>query len=168
MADPLTTLQGDLNVLAAPETTNPSGGNATPTTALTTAGEVLSLLADTSLVGNSIGTTVNGVYTAIATAITNDAVSSLKAIAGELGNIPQAGNAAAALLALQNVLQTAQSLIPGGSSALASAFASTSQFATLFGNLLQDPATAANTLYEIAQQLEAVANAFKTAAAGNP
>jgi hypothetical protein len=168
MADQLTTLQGDLNVLATPDTNHPSTGTAQPTPALTTAQDVLALLADSSLVGNSIGTTVGGVYTAIATAITTDAASSLKAIAGELGNISQIGNAAAALQSLQNVLQTAQSLIPGGSSALASAFASTSQFAALFGDLLQDPATAATKLYEIAQQLEAVANAFKAAAAGNP
>lgn len=168
MADPLTTLQGDLNVLAKPDKLNPQGGSATPTQALTVAGEVLSLLADQSLSGSSIGATVTVVYTEIAKAITDDVVNSLKAIAGELASIPHLGDAASALLALQNVLQTAQSLVPGGSSAVASALASTSQFATLFGDLLQDPGTAATTLYEIAQQLEAVAAAFTTAAQGKP
>jgi hypothetical protein len=113
------------------------------------------------------------VYSAIATAVTDDVVKAMQAIAGELNSPSLAGlnlnDATSALSSLQNVLQTAQSLVPGGSSA--SALASTSQFATLFGNLLQDAgslAAAANSLYEIAQQLAAVAAAFTAAAQGNP
>jgi hypothetical protein len=176
MADPLTTFQDDLNTLATADTTNPQGGTATPTTALTAAQEVLSLLADQTLVGSGIGAAVSGVYTTIATKITDDVVKALQAIAGELRTNANLANlsikdATSALSALQNALQTAQSLVPGGSSAVASAFASTTQFATLFANLLQDAgsvAKAADTLDEVAQQLDAVANAFKTAASGNP
>jgi hypothetical protein len=175
MADPLTTLQDDLNTLATADTADPQNGTATAQAPLTAGQQVLSLLADQSLVGSAIGTAVSGLYSAIATAITDDVVKALQAIAGELNSPSLAGlnvnDAASALSSLQNVLQTAQSLVPGGSSAVASAFASTSQFATLFGNLLQDAgslAAAANTLYEIAQQLEAVAAAFTTASQGNP
>jgi hypothetical protein len=170
MTDPLTTLQTDLNTLATADTSDPPNGTAAAQPPLTAAQQVLSLLADQALVGSAISTSVSGVYSAIATAITDDVVKALQAVAGELNSPSMAGlnlnDATSALSSLQN----AQSLVPGGSSAVASAFASTSQFATLFGNLLQDAgslATAANTLYEIAQQLEAVAAAF-TAAKGNP
>ena len=98
-----------------------------------------------------------------------------KSIAGELTSPSMAGvnvgDVTSALSSLQNVLQTAQSLVPGGASAAASALASTSQFATLFGNLLSDAGSlgaAASTLYEIAQQLQAIATAFTAAAQGNP
>lgn len=175
MADPLTTLQDDLNTLATADTGDPENGTATAQAPLTAAGEVLSLLADQTLVGATIGSAVSGVYSAIASAITDDVVKALQAIAGELSSPSMAGlnlnDAASALSSLQNVLQTAQSLVPGGSSGAASALSSTSQFATLFGNLLQDAgslAAAANTLYEIAQQLAAVAAAFTAAAQGNP
>jgi hypothetical protein len=173
MTDPLTTLQTDLNTLATADTSDPPNGTAAAQPPLTAAQQVLSLLADQALVGSAISTSVSGVYSAIATAITDDVVKALQAVAGELNSPSMAGlnlnDATSALSSLQNALQTAQSLVPGGSSAVASAFASTSQFATLFGNLLQDAgslAAAANTLYEIAQQLEAVAAAF-TAAKGN-
>ena len=173
MADPLTTLQDDLNTLATADTGDPQNGTATPQAPLAAAQQVLSLLADQTLVGNTIGSAVSGVYSAIATAVTDDVVKAMQAIAGELNSPSLAGlnlnDATSALSSLQNVLQTAQSLVPGGSSA--SALASTSQFATLFGNLLQDAgslAAAANSLYEIAQQLAAVAAAFTAAAQGNP
>jgi hypothetical protein len=175
MADPLTTLQDDLTTLATAETGDPQNGTATPQPPLTAAGQVLSLLADQTLVGTTIAPAVSSVYNAIATAITDDVVKALQAIAGELNSPSMAGlnvnDATSALSSLQNVLQTAQSLVPGGSSAAASALTSTGQFATLFGNLLQDAGSltaAANTLYEIAQQLGAVAAAFTTAAQGNP
>lgn len=178
MTDPLTTLQDDLNTLATPR--SPYASNtAQAQPALTAAGEVLSLLADQSIVGNTIGTAASGAYTAIANVINDDVVQALKQIAGHLASVSMAGTTVSdvgkALQSLQNVLQTAQSLVPGGSSAVASAFASTTQFATLFGNLLQDAEAAgtgidgaAQTLYEIAQQLAAIAGAFTTAAQGNP
>jgi hypothetical protein len=175
MTDPLTTLQGDLDTLATADTSNPQSGTATAQAPLTAAQTVLSLLADQSLVGSTIATAVAGVYNAIAGAITDDVVKALQAIAGELASPSLAGlnvgDAASALSSLQNVLQTAQSLLPGGSGAAASALASTSQFSTLFSNLLQDAGSvtaASNTLYEIAQQLAAIAAAFTTAAQGNP
>jgi hypothetical protein len=175
MTDPLSSLETDLNVLATADTADPQNGTATPTSALTAAQDVLALLADQTLVGSAIGTAVAGFYGAIATALTDDAVKALQAIAGELASPSMAGlnlnDATSALSALQNALQTAQSLVPGGSSATASAFASTSQFATLFGNLLQDAGSlsaAADKLYEIAQQLAAIAAAFNTASQGNP
>lgn len=175
MTDVLTTLQGDLNTLAKADITNAESGTAMVQPPLTAATEVLSLLADQSIVGASIGSAVSGVYTALATVLTDDVVKALQAIAAELTNPSLAGlsvsDATSALSSLQNVLQTASSLVPGGSSAVASAFASTSQFATLFGNLLSDAgslAVAATTLYEIAQQLAALADAFTTAAAGTP
>jgi hypothetical protein len=175
MTSPLSTLETDLNTLATADAGDPQNNPATATPALTAAQEVLSLLADQTLVGSSIGGAVSGVYTTIATAITDDVVDALKKIATELTSTLATLNisdAASALSALQNALQTAQSLVPGGSSAVASAFASTSQFATLFGNLLQVPGTtvgdAAKTLNTIAQQLAAIAAAFTAAAAGNP
>lgn len=175
MTDPLTTLETDLTILATPNTPH-STGTATETPALAAAKEVLSVLADQSLVGHGIGTAVSGAYSAVATALTDDVVKALQAIAGELTTNASLvsldiTDATKALNALQNALQTAQTLVPGGSSAVASALASTSQFATLFGNLLHDAgsvATAADTLYQIAQQLAVIAAAFTTAAAGAP
>jgi hypothetical protein len=175
MTNPLSTLEGDLTTLAAPDGADPDTKPAQPTPALTAAQEVLSLLADQTLVGSSIGGAVSGVYTTIASAITDDVVDALQKIATELTSTLAGldiSDAVSALTALQNALQTAQSLVPGGSSAVASAFASTTQFATLFGNLLQVPGTtvgdAAKTLNTIAQQLVAIAAAFTAAAAGNP
>jgi hypothetical protein len=174
VTNPVTTLENDLNKLATPDTSNASGGTAKPTAALNNAGELLSLLATNSIVGPDISGAVSVMYKAIHDAISNDAVAALQKIAGEiapnstLGNLP-AGDIADALTSLQNALQTAQSLMPGGSSAAASALASTTQFATLFGNLLAGLAKvsdAANTIYEIAQQLEQIAGTFQTAAAG--
>jgi hypothetical protein len=174
MTDPLTTLQTDLNTLAT--VTN---GAATATADLTAAQDVLALLADQTVAGKTIAPAVSGVYSAIATAINNDVVGALQAIATALGKLIGSSGfslsgAASALSALQNALQTAQSLVPGGSSAVASAFASTSQFATLFGNLLQDASDPqgtsdpVGTLNEIALQLGAIATAFTNAAQGNP
>jgi hypothetical protein len=175
MADPLQTLETDLSTLATADTGDPQNGTATAQPALTAAQQVLSLLADQSLVGATIGAAVSGVYTAIAGAITDDVVKALQSVAGELTSPSMAGvnvgDVTSALSSLQNVLQTAQSLVPGGASAAASALASTSQFATLFGNLLSDAGSlgaAASTLYEIAQQLQAIATAFTAAAQGNP
>jgi hypothetical protein len=175
MTDPLQTLQGDLNILATADTHDPQNGTAAAQPALTAAGLVLSLLADQSLVGSTIAPAVSSAYGGSATVINDDVVQALQKIALELSTLDLGGaslsEVASALSALQNALQTAQSLVPGGSSAAASALASTSQFATLFGNLLQDAGTllaAADTLYEIAQQLAAVAATLKTAAQGNP
>jgi hypothetical protein len=176
VTNPLGSLEDDLNKLAAADTTNPQSGTATPTPALTAAGEVLSVLADSSIVGSTIGPTVAGVYTTIAGTITDDVVKALQAIAGALtSNANLAGmnvsDVASALTALQTALQTAQSLVPGSSSAVASALASTTQFATLFGDLLQGAGTvtkASDTLYEMAQQIQAIAGVFSTAAQGNP
>jgi hypothetical protein len=174
VTNPVSTLQTDLDKLATPDTNNPSTGSATPSAALTNAGELLSLLATNSLVGSDISQAVSVMYNAIHDAISNDAVAALQKIAGEiapnstLGNLP-AGDISDALTSLQNALQTAQSLMPGGSSAAASALASTTQFATLFGNLLSGlgkVSDASNTIYEIAQQLEQIADTFHTAAAG--
>lgn len=167
MTSPLTTLQTDLATLVS------TAGVAQP--ALTVSGDVLSLLADTNVVPGAIATAVSGVYQAIGTAISGDVVVALQAIAAELGNISipsstSVANVATALNSLQNVLQTAESLVPGGSSAAASALASTSQFATLFGNLLGVPGTnladATTTLNTIALQLGVIATTFTTAAKG--
>jgi hypothetical protein len=168
MTSPLSTLEQDLGTLVTT-----AGVAKDP---LTAAQDVLSLLADQTLVGTDISGGVALVYNTIANAINNDVVSALNGIAGALSSISIPAtvtltDVASALSSLQNVLQTAQTLVPGGSSAAASALASTSQFATLFGNLLQDAGTllaAADTLYEIAQQLAAVAATLKTAAQGNP
>jgi hypothetical protein len=173
MTDPLSTLEQDLTTLATPDSGNPQTGTATASSSLTAAQTILSLLADQSLVGASIGGAVAGFYTAIAGAINDDVVKALQAVAQELGTLTVDGNdAAAALTALQNALQTAGSLVPGGSSAVASALAATNQFTTLFGNLLTDVGgdltKAATQLYDIAQQLAAIAAAFTNAAAGNP
>jgi hypothetical protein len=168
VTDPLKTFEGDLDKLATPA--------GTPQPVLTVAGDVLSLLADTKLVGTPIGGAVSAVYKAIGTAINGDVVTALQAIAEAIATISvptgvTVTDVASALNSLQNVLQTAQSLVPGGSSAAASALASTSQFATLFGNLLTDAGSvtkAADTLNTIALQLGAVGTTFTTAAAGNP
>jgi hypothetical protein len=174
VADPVSTLESDLGKLATPGP-DPNGP-ATPTTALNVTQDLLALLADQSLVGSSISDAVGGVYKAIANAITDDVVAALQKIAENITNVDLQGltttDVGNALASLQNVLQTAQSLVPGGSSAAASALAATSQFATLFGNLLNDAqgdlTNAANELYNIAQQLTAIATAFSNAAAGNP
>jgi hypothetical protein len=173
MTNPLSTLEQDLNTLATPDSSDPQNGTATASSALTAAQAILSLLADQSLVGTAIGPAVAAFYTAIANAIDDDVVKALQAIAQELGSLNVDGNdAAAALTALQNALQTAGSLVPGGSAAVTSALAATTQFTTLFGNLLSnvggDLGQAATQLYEIAQQLAAIATAFSNAAAGNP
>lgn len=176
MTTPLNTLEADLNVLATADTTNPAGGTAQATAPLKAAQEVLSLLADQALVGHDIGSAVATMYATINTKLSDDVVKALQQIAYTLKNDAtlaslDLGDATSALSALQNALQTAQGLMPGGSSAAASAFAATGQFATLLGNLLHDAGTVANaadTLYEIAQQLGAVAQAFSTAAQGNP
>jgi hypothetical protein len=166
MTNPITTLQTDLNTLATV-----SGTTATPTTALTTAQEVLWLLADPTVVGTDIGPAVSQLYKTIGDAINNDVVVALNGIVNQLDGIlstaTELSDAQSALNALQNALQTAQSLVPGNSSAVASAFASTAQFATLFNSLLSVPGTdatqATGTLSNIALQLGAVASAFTTA-----
>src|SRR5271157_1175577 len=160
MTDPLQTLQGDLNILATADTHDPQNGTAAAQPALTAAGLVLSLLADQSLVGSTIAPAVSSAYGGIATVINDDVVQALQKIALELSTLDLGGASLSEVASALSALQTAQSLVPGGSSAAASALASTSQFATLFGNLLQDAGTlpaAADTLYEIAQQLAAVA-----------
>jgi len=174
MTDPLTTLEQDLTTLATPDAGDHQNGTATPSSALTAAQAILSLLADQSLVGTTIGPAVAAFYTAIGEAIDDDVVKALKEVAKELEGLQGVNgqDAASALTALQNALQTAGSLVPGGSSTVTSALAATTQFTTLFGNLLTDVggdlAQAATKLYEIAQQLAAIATAFNDAAAGNP
>jgi hypothetical protein len=170
--DPLQTLESDLNTLA---TVNSGATAAQPTAALTGAQAVLSLLANSEFVGDTIGGAVSGFYDQIAEAIQTDVVATLQAIGGQLSTLDLGGTSvsdvASALSALQNALQTAQSLMPGSSSAAASAFAATSQFATLFGDLLSAPdatlADAAKALNDIALQLGAIAKVF-TEAAGTP
>jgi hypothetical protein len=166
MTNPLSTLETDLTTLVTP-----AGVAKDP---LTAAQDVLSLLADQTLVGTDISGGVALIYNTIANAINNDVVSALNKIAGALSSISIPAtvtltDVASALSSLQNVLQTAQTLVPGGSSAAASALASTSQFATLFGNLLQgasDVTDAEDTLKTIALQLGVIATAFSTAAKG--
>lgn len=166
MTTPLSDLQTDLTTLVTPA--------GAPQPVLTVAGEVLALLAG-NFVPAAIATVVSDVYRAIGTTINGDVVVALQGIAGNLGSISNTSNVAVtdvanALNSLQNVLQTAQSLVPGGSSAAASALASTSQFATLFGNLLGGQGTtlksAADTLNTIALQLGVIASTFTTAANG--
>jgi hypothetical protein len=168
VTNPITALQNDLNAL-----TTLQGGSYQQSAALTAAQDVLWLLADQSIVGSDISTAVTNMFNTIATTITTDVAGALNGIATELGKPPLStlniSDATTALSALQNALQTAQSLVPGGSSAAASALASTSQFATLFDNLLAGGvAKAATTLTTIADQLKTVAGAFSTAPAGNP
>lgn len=168
MTNPLTALETDLGTLAT------TAGQAQPV--LLVAGDVLSLLADGSVVPPAIASTMSTVYTTIGSTINNDAVAALNEIAGALNTISiptplSATDVGTALNSLQNVLQTAQSLVPGGSSAAASALASTSQFATLFGSLLTAAGSltaAVQQLQQIAAQLGAIAKTFNTAAAGKP
>jgi hypothetical protein len=168
MTNPITALESDLSKLATLQ-----GGSYQPTAALTAAQDVLWLLADQSIVGTDISTAVTNVFNTIATTITTDVVGALNGIATELGKAPfntlNTGDATTALGALQNALQTSQTLAPGASSAAASALASTTQFATLFANLLAGGVSQAiTTLTTIADQLQTVAGAFSTAPAGNP
>jgi hypothetical protein len=171
---PLSDLESDLAKLATPDASNPGTVAATPTSALTAAQDVLSLLADQTVVGSSISGVVSGVYTTIAGAINDDVVKALQGIATALTSTLASldiSDATSALSALQNALQTAQSLVPGGSSAVASAFAATTQFTSLFTTLLTSETNAgdvAQKLDTIAEQFAAIATAFTTAAAGNP
>jgi hypothetical protein len=176
VSDPLSTLESDLTALATPGT-DPNAP-ATATSALTAAQDVLGLLANSGVVQSAtITTAVSGVYNAISTAITDDVVTAVQEVATGLRNLESTlgttggSDAETALKSLQNVLQTAQSLVPGGSSAAASALAATGQFATLFANLLSDVegdlGKAADQLDIIAQQLIVIATAFSQAATGN-
>lgn len=162
MTDIIGTLEQDLTVFATPVETNGTwkGGTATSTTLLTSIQTLMTTLANLQGgIGQAVGT-ING---DVATALT-DAATALNTIADGLASIEQtvpAGSTPAQVLqALQNALTVGQTLLPGSSSALSSV----SQFFGMLSSLLTDVGNditqASTQLYQIAQQLTAIATAF--------
>jgi|BarGraNGADG00212_1021973.scaffolds.fasta_scaffold00635_5 hypothetical protein len=161
MTDIIGTLEKDLTVFATPSDAGGSwkGGTAAPTALLATITALLGDLASLGTIGSAIAT-VNG---DIATAL-KDAASAINTVADALttieASVPSGSSTAQVLQALQNGLAVAQSLVPGSSSALTSG----SQFFGTLSSLLTDVGnnvtTATTQLYQIAQQLDALAGAF--------
>jgi hypothetical protein len=161
MTDIIGTLEKDLTVFAVPS--DPGGswkdGTAAPTPLLAT---ITALLGDLTSLG-TIGSAIATVNADIATAL-KDAATAITTVAGALttieASVPSSSTTAQVLQALQNGLAVAQTLVPGSSSALTSG----SQFFGMLSSLLTDvgnDVTAATTqLYQIAQQLDALATAF--------
>jgi phage-related protein len=154
MADQLTELKTDLEILAKPNL----GGGATEQEVLKAVHALFNMLEGIDV----IKPVVEALITAIDTGF-DEVAGALKAIAGhvkELGQ--QAGNngpltskeAAEALTGLQNALSTASTLIPAGKSVTTVG----GPFLELLSKLLQDVSfdKAAETLEEIAQQLEKI------------
>jgi methyl-accepting chemotaxis protein len=162
MTDIIGTLEQDLTVFASPNESGGSwkGGTATSTPLLST---VKTLLGDLTQLG-SIGTAIGTVTGDIATALT-DAADALNTIADALTSIDaaaqgQGSTSAQVLQALQNALAVTQSLVPGSSSALTSGSQFFGTLSSLLSDVGNDVTKAATELYQIAQQLTALASAF--------
>jgi hypothetical protein len=161
MANPLSTLEQDLEALATPQNDPTVGGlTGTPTGVLTAIQALLTALEEIQDIGPAITTLVTDLGTVI-----GQAADAIDTIATQLSNIEAAaggtiGDVASVMGALQNGLSTAQTLIPGAANA--SALQSGSQFFGMLQQLLSDPAITtiaqANTyLFQIAEQLRTIA-----------
>jgi hypothetical protein len=158
MADPLTELKTDLEILAKPNL----GGSAAEQEVLKAVQALFKMLDEIEV----IKPVVEALTTAIDTGF-DEVAGALKAIAGHVKELDkQTGNngpltskeAAEALTALQNALSTASTLIPAGKSVNAVG----GPFLALLSKLLQEVSfeKAAETLEEIAQQLEKIGQAL--------
>jgi polyhydroxyalkanoate synthesis regulator phasin len=159
MANPLTELKTDLEILAKP---NLGGGGATEQEVLKAVQALFKMLDEIEV----IKPVVEALTTAIDTGF-NEVAGALKTIASHVKDLgQQTGNAgkltsqeaAEALTALQNALSTASTLIPAGKSVTTVG----GPFLELLSKLLQDVPfeKAAETLEEIAQQLEKIGAAL--------
>lgn len=158
MADPLSTLETDLAVLATPLSPPPTtgGSKAQPTGVLDTVNDLFTALEKTALQSaiSPLASSINGGL--------GDAAEALESIAGELQSISNAAgsagtDAASVLTTLQNALATAGSLVPGSTNV--AALQSGSQFFQQLGLLLTDLGSvtaAVPCLYQIAAQLRAI------------
>src|SRR5262245_20643649 len=126
---------------------------ATPT--LSTVGDLLKITygisADISKVGGQIAETLN------------TSSSALRSVADKLAtlNTPAGVNPAEIVQMLQAALATAQTLIPGGSPAIASGSQFFAQIADLLKSVGNDVGKAQIILYKLAQEFDAIATALK-------
>jgi hypothetical protein len=161
MTDTIGTLETDLTVFATPTGSPGSykGQTAGTTPLLATIKALLSDLAGLGTIGSAIATVNGDIATALA-----DAATAIEKVADVLttieAQVPSGSSTAQVLQSLQNGLAVAQSLLPGSSPALTSGsqfFGTLSSLLTAVGN---DVGKATDQLYEIGQQLTAIAGAF--------
>jgi hypothetical protein len=161
MTDIIGTLEKDLTVFAVPAESSGSwkGGTAAPTLLLATITTLMSDLAGLGSIGSAIATVNSDIATAL-----KDAATAINTVADALttieGSVPSGSSTAQVLQALQNGLAVAQSLVPGSSSALTSGSQFFGTLSSLLTDVGNDVTQATTQLYQIAQQLEALAGAF--------
>jgi hypothetical protein len=161
MTDIIGTLEKDLTVFAVPSNAGGSwkDGTAAQTDLLSTIKVLLGDLAGLGTIGSAIAA-VNG---DIATAL-QDAATAITTVADALttieSKVPSGSSTAQVLQALQNGLAVAQSLVPGSSPALTSGSQFFGTLSSLLTDVGNDVTTATTQLYQIAQQLTALATAF--------
>jgi methyl-accepting chemotaxis protein len=159
MADPLSELKKDLEVLAKPNL----GGNATKENTLEAVHGLFTAIESAEFVGPVIKALSEAIHTGF-----DEVATALKAIAKEVKELDtkngnhgtlNAEEVATALTGLQNALSTAAALTPGAKSVSAVG----APVLELISKLLEDLKSfeqAANTLEEIAQQLETIGEAL--------
>jgi hypothetical protein len=159
ITDIIGTLEQDLSAFAVPQESSGGswkGGRANPTPLLTT---IQALLGDLAALG-SIGSAIATVNADIATAL-GDASTAITLVADTLSSVEANVQAPATpATALQNGLAVAQSLMPGSSPALTSGSQFFGTLSTLLADVGNDVDQATTQLYQIAQQLTALATAF--------
>ncbi len=130
-------------------------GKANPTDALNTFKELLrvtyGISGDISKVGGQITDTLNTAAKAL-----RDVADTLASL-----NTPGGTNASEIVQMLQAALATAQTLIPGGSPAIASGSQFFAQIADLLKSVGNDVKKAQIILYKLAQEFDAIAAALK-------
>jgi hypothetical protein len=155
MADALASLIQELDALAVPAATSGDykGGTATPTEVLTVAETLWKLLASVPSLASAMGT----IDTAVTKALT-DVVDVLNAAADELTTL----GAGAALTQTQIGQVLAAASAAAGPAFPAAALSPASAFASELSALAKDAAVAnpAQCLYQLGQQLAALAAAF--------
>ena len=130
-------------------------GVATPTATLSTVGDLLKITygisGDISTVGGQIADTLNTAATA------------LRNVADQLAtlNAPAGVNPSDIVQMLQAALARAQTLIPGGSPAIASGSQFFGQIADLLSSVGNDIGKARTILYKLAQEFTAISTALK-------
>ena len=131
------------------------GESATPTPTLSTVGDLLKITyvisGDISKVGGQIAETLN------------TSSRALRSVAEQLAklNTPAGVNPSEIVQMLQAALATAQTLIPGGSPAIASGSQFFAQIADLLKSVGNDVGKAQIILYKLAQEFDAIATALK-------
>ncbi len=159
MADPLSELKKDLEVLAKPDL----GGSATEENALHAVHGLFEMLGEAEFIGpviKALGEAIDTGFEEVAKALKKIAeeVKELGTKNGNSGPL-KAEEVATALTGLQNALSTASALTPGAKSVSAVG----APVLELISKLLEDLKSfdeAAKTLEEIAQQLETIGKAL--------